>query len=95
MNSSITAVKKSRLIFIFLAVFLGFMGTHNFYAERHKIAVVQFCITALIFWLIVPALVIWMWSLWEINSVKVDGNAIDFKPLPRPQLPSFFKKEAM
>jgi TM2 domain-containing membrane protein YozV len=95
MTSSETAGTKSRLIFILLAVFFGFMGTHNFYAERYKIAVVQFCVTALIFWLIVPAFAIWIWALWKIYSVKSDGSAIDFMPLPRPQLPTFFKKESL
>ena len=95
MTSSVTAGTKSRLIFILLAVFVGFMGTHNFYAERYKIAVVQFCVTALIFWLIVPAFAVWIWALWEIYSVKTDGSAIDFKPLPRPQLPRFLKKESL
>jgi len=95
MTSSETAGAKSRLIFILLAVFFGFMGTHNFYAERYKIAVVQFCVTALIFWLIIPAFAVWIWALWEIYSVKTDGSAIDFMPLPRPQLPSFVKKESL
>ena len=49
---------KSRVVYILLAVFLGFMGTHNFYAERYKIAVLQCLITAFTFWLIAPAIIV-------------------------------------
>ncbi len=37
--------RKSRVVFVLLAVFLGAFGGHNFYAGYVKKAVIQLCIT--------------------------------------------------
>ena len=82
---------KSRVVYILLAVFLGFMGTHNFYAERYKIAVRQCLITAFTFWLIAPAIIIWLWALYEVWDVKTDAQGTAFHVWPRVKVPALFK----
>jgi len=72
--------RKSRLIYIILALFLGEFGIHNFYAERTGIAVTQLllCILSVVLvcvhigWLGLIGLFIW--SLIEIVTVEHDGR---------------------
>jgi len=85
------AQTKSRIVYILLAVFLGFMGTHNFYAERYKIAVRQCLITAFTFWLIVPAIVVWLWAIYDVWHIKTDAQGTLFHVGPRIKIPAFLK----
>lgn len=70
---------KNRGIYIFLAVFLGIFGIHNYYAEYNKKATIQLLITVLLGWLIIPLGIVWIWVLFDICTIKIDNNGIMFK----------------
>lgn len=69
---------KSRLVYILLALFFGGFGVHNFYANRIGAAVTQLLLNLLLFWLIVPVIVVGLWVLIEMIVVTKDGNGIPF-----------------
>ena len=70
--------RKSRLVYILLALFLGTLGIHNFYAGRSGVAIFQCMITLLIGWLVVPLLIVLVWIIFEILAVNKDGGGIPF-----------------
>ena len=65
---------KSRVAYIVLALFLGGLGIHNFYAGRTGSGVCQLLLTVLLGWLVIPWLVVVVWNLVEICVVTTDGN---------------------
>ena len=68
---------KSRLTYIILAFFFGWLGIHNFYAKRSGCGITQLLITVLSFGFL--AAISELWSLIEILAVDSDGNNIPFK----------------
>ena len=66
---------KSRLIYILLAIFLGCLGIHNFYAGRIGSAVAQLLITLLCGFL---SPITWIWAIIDIITVKTDGEGRPF-----------------
>ena len=69
---------KSRIVYIILAVFLGSLGVHNFYAGRVGAGIGQLLITLLIGWLVLPLLIVWLWVFIEICAVTRDGSGVPF-----------------
>ena len=67
---------KSRLTYILLAIFLGWLGVHNFYAGYTGRAIAQLLISLLIGWLILPLFAVWIWIIVEICVVKQDRAGI-------------------
>lgn len=67
---------KSRLIYILLAIFLGSLGIHNFYAGRMGSAVAQLLITLLSCGFLSP--ITWVWAIIDIITVKTDGEGRPF-----------------
>lgn len=65
---------KTRFVYIILALFLGGLGIHNFYAGRYGSAIAQLLITLLIGWTIIPLFVVGLWALIEAIVVAHDGN---------------------
>lgn len=72
-------MKKSRLIYILLALFLGGLGIHNFYAGYTKKAIIQLLCTFPGALLVVPVLILGIWILVDIVTVTKDaeGNAFE------------------
>lgn len=68
--------RKSRVVFVLLAVFLGAFGGHNFYAGYVKKGVIQLCIT--IFSCFFGALISWIWAIVEVCMLDRDNNGIAF-----------------
>ena len=66
---------KSRTVYIILAVLLGTLGIHNFYAGFTKKGIIQLVLTLLVGWLGV-ALLIWLWAIYEACTVKADSNGV-------------------
>lgn len=66
--------RKSRLVYILLAWFLGAFGVHNFYAGYTGRGVAQLLITLLLGWLIVPLVIVGIWVLVEMCVVKTDAQ---------------------
>lgn len=77
-NGSIQYAPKSRTTYIILALFLGGLGIHNFYAGRSGAGIAQLLISLCLGWLIVPAIIVGLWALIEIFVVKTDGRGVPF-----------------
>ena len=69
---------KNRVAYVLLGFFLGGLGIHNFYAGYTSKAVAQLLITLLTGWLIFPLVVVWIWVLIEICTIKQDARGIKF-----------------
>ena len=69
--------KKSRIVYIILAIIFGEIGIHNFYAGYIGRGITQFLITTLSFGLLFW--ISWFWALIEICVVKQDGRSIPFE----------------
>lgn len=65
---------KSRLVYILLALFLGGLGVHNFYAGRTSAGLCQLLITLFLGWLVVPAIAVFVWLIVDICTVTTDGS---------------------
>jgi TM2 domain-containing membrane protein YozV len=68
--------RKSRVVFVLLAVFLGAFGGHNFYAGYVKKAVIQLCIT--LFSCFIGSFISWIWAIVEACVVNRDDDGIAF-----------------
>lgn len=73
---------KSKIAAGLLAIFLGYLGIHNFYLGYTKRAVTQLLISLLLSWTIIAPIAIWVWTI--VEAVKIfqgeipdsDGNAL-------------------
>lgn len=68
--------KKSRVAYIVLAIFLGELGIHNFYAGYAWRGVAQLLITILSFGLLFW--ISWIWALVELCVMTNDGRGVPF-----------------
>jgi len=66
------ANQKNRTVYIILAIFLGGLGVHNFYAGRTGIGVAQLLITIFS----CGTVPIWLWAIVEACIVTTDGNGV-------------------
>ena len=80
------AKPKSRILYQVLALFLGQLGIHNFYAGRTTIACIQLAITIIGNIIAICVLdasggvgPVIIWALIEIFAVKKDGRGIPMK----------------
>lgn len=68
--------KKNRCVYVLLAILLGEIGVHNFYAGYIGRGIAQLLITVFsfgfLFW------VAWIWAVVEAIVVKHDGRSIPF-----------------
>ena len=65
---------KSRAVYIVLALFLGLLGIHNFYAGYHVRGGIQLAICLFLGWLLVPLAVLGLWLLIEIFVITEDAQ---------------------
>jgi TM2 domain-containing membrane protein YozV len=65
---------KSRTVYIILGLLLGWLGLHNIYAKRNSTGAVQLMLCMMFFWTLIVPLILAVWSIVEIFTVKVDGN---------------------
>ena len=63
-------VRRQRLVYIILALFLGMFGVHNFYAGRIKYAVIQLILGITV----ILSPVSWIWAIIDICVVTKDGD---------------------
>jgi TM2 domain-containing membrane protein YozV len=70
------AVRKSRVVYVLMAIFFGIFGVHNFYAGYIKKAVIQLCIT--LFTCFYGAIVIWIWAIVEACMINSDDDGVAF-----------------
>ncbi len=69
---------KQRIVYILLALFLGTLGVHNFYAGRTGVAVTQLLITLLLGWLVLPLAAVGIWVIVEMCTVTKDASGRAF-----------------
>ena len=69
-------MQKSRLIYILLAIFLGGLGIHNFYAGYKKKAITQILCVFPGCLLVIPVFVAMIWVLVDICTVTHDADGI-------------------
>jgi TM2 domain-containing membrane protein YozV len=69
-------LRKSRVVFVLLALLLGCFGGHNFYAGYVKKAVIQICIT--LFSCLIASPVIWIWAVVEACTINCDDDGVAF-----------------
>ncbi len=67
---------KSRIAYILLAIFLGPLGIHNFYAGYTGKGIAQLLISLISFGFLAP--VVFIWNLVEICTVTKDAQGVDF-----------------
>lgn len=60
---------KSKIAAGLLAIFLGYLGIHNFYLGYTSKAVVQLLVSLLLSWTIIAPLAIWVWTI--IEAVQI------------------------
>ena len=65
---------KNRLIFVLLALFLGCLGIHNFYAGHAGRGAAQLLITLFLGWLIVPWVGVIIWVVIEAILIDTDST---------------------
>lgn len=70
--------KKSHIGFILLGFFLGTLGIHNFYAGYMGKGIAQLLITLFLWWLVLPIIIVWVWNIVEIITVKTDADGKSF-----------------
>ena len=78
-DSDVKAQTKKRSTYVILALFLGWLGMHNFYAERKALGIIQLMIFILLGWLYIPIILVYIWAITEIFTVKKDGKGVPFK----------------
>ena len=69
---------QSRLAYILLALFFGGLGIHNFYAGYTGKGITQLLLCVLLFWLVIPLIIVGLWVLIEIITVTKDAKGIPF-----------------
>ena len=67
---------KRRLIFVFLGIFLGIFGAHNFYAGYVKKGTIQLCVTLLSCFY--AAVISGVWAIVEICITEKDAEGTQF-----------------
>lgn len=65
------------MAYVLLAIFLGEIGVHNFYAGYIGRGIAQLLITILSFGLLFW--VSWIWAIVELCVVSEDGNRVPFE----------------
>jgi TM2 domain-containing membrane protein YozV len=74
---SSSAAPKDRVIYVILAIFLGSLGIHNFFAGYKRNAIIQLIITLATCF--IASFVTWIWAVIEACTVTKDADGVDFK----------------
>ena len=69
--------QKKKVDYVFLGIFVGALGIHNFYAGYKNKAIAQLLITLLSFGLL--GIVINIWAIIEICTITKDADGIPFE----------------
>ena len=71
------SIQKDRVIYVLLAVFLGSLGIHNFFAGYKRNGLIQLIVTVVTCGF--AALVMWIWAIIEACTVTKDADGLNFK----------------
>lgn len=64
--------EKARVVYVLLAVFLGSLGIHNFYAGYNGKGIAQLLISVLSFGILSWAT--WIWAIIEVCTISKDAE---------------------
>ena len=78
LDTQSSGTPKSRLAYILLALFFGGLGIHNFYAGYTGKGITQLLLCVLLFWLVIPLIIVGLWVVIEIITVTKDAKGIPF-----------------
>lgn len=76
MSTQAQSTPKSRVAYIILALLLGSLGIHNFYAGYIGKGIAQLCITLISFGIL--GIVSAIWALVEAITVTQDASGVAF-----------------
>lgn len=65
---------KNKMVYLLLAIFLGSLGIHNFYAGYNGKGVAQLLITLISFGFL--GWIVWIWAVIEGCTVEIDAKGI-------------------
>jgi len=68
---------RRRLIYAFLAIALGFLGVHNYYARNWLTGLLQFLLSIATFLLGFGIIAPWLWAWVEALVVRRDGHGLE------------------
>ena len=81
------AKPRSRVVYALLAILLGFIGVHNFYAGRVVRGLIQLAISVAGSALVFPLALVWLWAIIEIGAVSTDGSNVPMIWVPQKRNP--------
>jgi hypothetical protein len=73
----LSAGSRRRMVYAFLAIFLGFLGLHNFYARQWLTGILQLLLSAATCLLGFGIIASWLWAMVEALAVRRDGRGCD------------------
>lgn len=77
LEESVSSVVRARWAYVVLAVFLGVLGVHNFYAGYIMRGLAQLAVTILTCgWL---GIVVFVWALIEAIAIRRDADGVPFE----------------
>ena len=68
---------RHRLVFALLGVFLGFLGTHNFYARQWLTGLLQLLLSVATYLMGFGIIATWIWAVVEAVVVRKDGDGLE------------------
>ncbi len=68
---------KDRVAYVLLAIFLGNLGIHNFFAGYTNRAIIQLVVTLVTCG--IGGIPMWIWAVIEAITVTKDAQGVDFK----------------
>ena len=71
-------MSKSKVVYIVLALFLGGLGIHNFYAGHNNRGLAQLLVTILTGWLVLPLFGIGIWVIVDMCTINKDSDGVAF-----------------
>jgi TM2 domain-containing membrane protein YozV len=80
MESTIqTTQQKRRIIFVILGILFGYLGFHNIYIGRINRGLFQIFVTSFLWFTAIVPLLVWMWSIYEVLTIREDFNGNPLK----------------
>jgi TM2 domain-containing membrane protein YozV len=74
-----TTRQKKRIIFVLLGIFFGPLGIHNLYIGWINRGLFQAFISCLLAFTFIIPLIMWMWGIYEVLTVRDDYNGLPLK----------------
>ncbi|HEX4119921.1 MAG TPA: TM2 domain-containing protein [Verrucomicrobiae bacterium] len=72
-----TVSSRKRMVFAFLAIFLGFLGVHNFYARQWLTGLLQLLLSVATSLMGFGIIASWLWAMVEAVVVRKDGDGAE------------------